>query len=339
MVTFWGDYQYPKIVYTNVTSPLIYNNTFIGYRTLFRTIDDSDMVFENNVIPCIQWSTGSVEEEHHPLLINNCLAREILSPWDMIDGGINIVASPMLADSLNGDYSLSADSPCIDSGAFRPDLPQFDIMYNKRIVSGTGSGQQTIDIGAYEYNSSYIGGLRGVVYNPDSGEMIDCAKIGISQKLPEFSDIVGSFVYPTGPGVYTVRASRWDYEDQVIENVVVNEGEVVELTIPMHLTSTDIDDPVTPPMTQIKATNYPNPFNPETTISFFLPEAGITELCIYNLKGQMIRRMINAPLSVGTHRLVWDGKDERNTPVASGMYLYRLQSGKHKFSGKMVLAK
>ena len=85
--------------------------------------------------------------------------------------------------------------------------------------------------------------------------------------------------------------------------------------------------------------NYPNPFNPETTIIFFLPEAGITELCIYNLKGQMLRRLINAPLSVGTHRLVWDGKDDHNTPVASGIYLYRLQSGKHKFSGKMVLAK
>ncbi len=85
--------------------------------------------------------------------------------------------------------------------------------------------------------------------------------------------------------------------------------------------------------------NYPNPFNPETTIIFFLPEAGITELCIYNLKGQMIRRLIDTPLGVGTHRLVWNGKDDRNTPVASGMYLYRLQSGKHKFSGKMVLAK
>ncbi len=100
------------------------------------------------------------------------------------------------------------------------------------------------------------------------------------------------------------------------------------------------DDPTAPQLAEgIYATNYPNPFNPETTISFFLPEAGVTELCIYNLKGQIIRRLINAPLSVGTHRLVWDGKDERNTPVASGMYLYRLQSGKHKFSGKMVLAK
>ncbi len=101
-----------------------------------------------------------------------------------------------------------------------------------------------------------------------------------------------------------------------------------------------IDDPTAPQLAEgIFATNYPNPFNPETTISFFLPEAGVTELCIYNLKGQMIRRLINAPLGVGTHRLVWNGKDDRNTPVASGVYLYRLQSGKHKFSGKMVLAK
>ena len=100
------------------------------------------------------------------------------------------------------------------------------------------------------------------------------------------------------------------------------------------------DDPVVPqPSGAIFASNYPNPFNPETNISFFLPEAGNTELCIYNLKGQVVRRLISSPLGAGTHRVLWDGKDESNSPVASGMYLYRVQCGKHQFCGKMVLAK
>ena len=101
-----------------------------------------------------------------------------------------------------------------------------------------------------------------------------------------------------------------------------------------------VDDPVVPqPSGAIFASNYPNPFNPETNISFFLPEAGNTELCIYNLKGQVVRRLMNSPLGAGTHRVLWDGKDESNSPVASGMYLFRVQCGKHQFSGKMVLAK
>lgn len=339
LVTFWGDYQYPKIVYTYETSPFIFNNTFIDYRTLFRTIGESDMVFENNIIPCTQWSSGSVSQNHHPLLINNCLASNILPPWDMLDGGGNIVADPVFADTLNGDYSLSIDSPCIDTGAYRPDLPEFDIRYHKRITSGTDGGQQTIDIGAYEFNSAYIGGLSGIVFNPDNGEMIDCAKIEINQKLPEFSDSLGCFDYPTGPGVYTVRASRWDYDDQIIENIVVNEGEIVQVAIPMYLTTTAIDDPVTPSLKLTTLTNYPNPFNPETTISFIAPQAGTTKLSVFNIKGQRVKMLYNGLLSKGHHSIVWNGLDERGTAVSSGIYFVRVEMNGISQTHKMILMK
>lgn len=339
LVTFWGDYQYPKIVYTYETSPFIFNNTFIDYRTLFRTIGESDMVFENNIIPCTQWSSGSVSQNHHPLLINNCLASNILPPWDMLDGGGNIVADPVFADTLNGDYSLSIDSPCIDTGAYRPDLPEFDIRYHKRIASGTDGGQQTIDIGAYEFNSAYIGGLSGIVFNPDNGEMIDCAKIEINQKLPEFSDSLGCFEYPTGPGVYTVRASRWDYKDQIIENIVVNEGEIVQVAIPMYLTTTAIDDPVIPSLKLTTLTNYPNPFNPETTISFIAPQAGTTKLSVFNIKGQRVNMLYNGLLSKGHHSIVWNGLDERGTAVSSGIYFVRVEMNGISQTHKMILMK
>jgi hypothetical protein len=100
------------------------------------------------------------------------------------------------------------------------------------------------------------------------------------------------------------------------------------------------DDPVAPQLNgSISATNYPNPFNPETTIRFHLPVGGLTELGIYNLKGQMVRKLLSSDIVAGTHTVQWDGRDKHNQPVSSGMYLYRIISGKQHCQGKMVLMK
>lgn len=257
----------------------------------------------------------------------------------MLDGGGNIIADPMYADTLNADYSLQAGSPCIDAGAYRPDLPTFDIRYHKRIVAGTAGGQQSVDIGAYEYNSVYIGGLKGIVFNPDLGEMIDCVKIEIMNKLPEFSDSLGWFEYPTGPGVYTIRASRWDYEDQIIENVIVNEGEENLIAIPMYPITTGIDDPELPPILVKSLRNYPNPFNPETTISFIIANPGKVTLSVYNIKGQRVKLIKDGYLAGGHHSVVWNGLDEQGSAVSSGVYFVRVEMNCMQQSHKMILLK
>jgi hypothetical protein len=100
------------------------------------------------------------------------------------------------------------------------------------------------------------------------------------------------------------------------------------------------DDPVAPQLSGgISATNYPNPFNPETSIRFHLPQSGLTEICVYNLKGQMVRRLLSENLVAGMHTVQWNGRDDNKQPVASGMYLYRVLSGKQYYMGKMVLMK
>ncbi len=100
------------------------------------------------------------------------------------------------------------------------------------------------------------------------------------------------------------------------------------------------DDPVIPQLSGgISATNYPNPFNPETTIRFQLPVGGLTELGVYNLKGQLVRKLLYSDMAAGTHTVQWDGRDKHNQPVSSGMYLYRIVSGKQQCQGKMVLMK
>jgi len=340
LVRFVGDYQYPLIVKTSETSPILYNNTFIGYTILFRTIGDSDMVFENNIIPCTQWSSGSVSQNHHPLLINNCLASNILPPWDMLDGGGNIVADPVFADTLNADYSLSADSPCIDAGAYRPDLPEFDIRYHKRVVPGIPDGPRSIDIGAYEYNSAYIGGIRGYVNDSVSGLPVDCVKIEILGKLPEYSDTRGCFRYPSGAGNYTVKASRWDYDDLIIPNVHVAEGEDTVLNIPLVRSNVANDDNTqSPEPTGFGLANFPNPFNPTTTISFIASRAGTAKLSVFNIKGQRVNMLYNGLLSKGHHSIVWNGLDERGTAVSSGVYFVRVEMNGTSQTHKMVLMK
>ncbi|MFO7895510.1 MAG: FlgD immunoglobulin-like domain containing protein [Candidatus Cloacimonadales bacterium] len=85
---------------------------------------------------------------------------------------------------------------------------------------------------------------------------------------------------------------------------------------------------------------YPNPFNPETTISFSVAnEQTNTTLNIYNLKGQKIKTLLHEKLPIGAHNIVWNGLDSNNKKVASGVYLYKLTNGSSQKSAKMLLLK
>jgi plastocyanin len=72
--------------------------------------------------------------------------------------------------------------------------------------------------------------------------------------------------------------------------------------------------------------NYPNPFNPSTSIGFQLPAEEHVEMRIYNLLGQEVRTLINERRTAGSHRVVWDGRDENGELVASGMYIYQIKA-------------
>jgi len=99
------------------------------------------------------------------------------------------------------------------------------------------------------------------------------------------------------------------------------------------------DDPAVPNVTYMLHQNYPNPFNPETTISFDMPKAGFANLSIYNVKGQLIKNLINENLDFGRHSVVWNGTDNNGKPVTSGLYLYRLTTNGVTETKKMMLMK
>ncbi len=102
-----------------------------------------------------------------------------------------------------------------------------------------------------------------------------------------------------------------------------------------------IDDYIiTCSVTEYELANHPNPFNPETTISFSLNTEKNTEIVIYNIKGQKVKTLINEKLDAGTHNVVWNGKDENGKSVTSGIYFYQFKAGKDFSQTKrMILLK
>ncbi|MBP7309877.1 MAG: T9SS type A sorting domain-containing protein, partial [Candidatus Cloacimonetes bacterium] len=85
--------------------------------------------------------------------------------------------------------------------------------------------------------------------------------------------------------------------------------------------------------------NYPNPFNPHTTIAFSMEKAGYANLGIYNLKGQLVKSLHNGNVNSGEHQLVWDGTDANGKQVGSGLYLYRLSTAAGSQTNKMLMMK
>jgi hypothetical protein len=85
--------------------------------------------------------------------------------------------------------------------------------------------------------------------------------------------------------------------------------------------------------------NYPNPFNPGTTIRFHLPVSGHVELSVFDSPGRHIVTLLDEIRPNGTHAVEWNGRDANGTPVSTGVYLYRLKTGKTSLCKKMLMLK
>ena len=95
-----------------------------------------------------------------------------------------------------------------------------------------------------------------------------------------------------------------------------------------------------PLITEVKQ-NYPNPFNPETTISFSISEVNgeAVKLEIYNIRGQLIKSIINERIDAGYHNVIWNGENNIGQKVASGIYFYKFKAGDYQKIRKMLLIK
>lgn len=105
------------------------------------------------------------------------------------------------------------------------------------------------------------------------------------------------------------------------------------------LQPTNEDDNVLPVFNTALNGNYPNPFNPSTTISFSLKEKAQVSLNIYNQRGQKVHTLLNGKMPAGNHHLTWNGTDDNGNSVSSGVYYYKMQSGNYTSTRKMIMMK
>ena len=85
--------------------------------------------------------------------------------------------------------------------------------------------------------------------------------------------------------------------------------------------------------------NYPNPFNPRTTIAFSLPDRSRITLRVYDLRGALVATLVDREMPAGGHTAVWDGRDARGAGMASGVYLARIESRHGVLTRKLALVR
>ncbi|HOQ80236.1 MAG TPA: C25 family cysteine peptidase, partial [Candidatus Cloacimonadota bacterium] len=208
--------------------------------------------------------------------------------------------------------------------------------------AGGGSGNTAfaymntdpIEFGDVEINTSAEHNLRVVNF----GQLMLVGQLSIT----------GDF----SSSIYTFSVSPDGYMEIPVTFAPTEEGDFTgELTIttndPAHysfniaLSGTSIpssNDIVIPLVTKLE-NNYPNPFNPETNIAFSLSEKGAVNIDIYNIKGQLVKHLVNEIMPAGRHSIMWNGRDDNNKSVSSGVYFYRMQSKSYAGTKKMLLMK
>ena len=172
-------------------------------------------------------------------------------------------------------------------------------------VQAIGGG---VDIFTYRSNPEMAGAVR---YESFKGYKVVYFAFG-------YEGIRGTDVYTHGP-VVLKRIMQW-----------------FQVSTAVH----DDHDPESLPRQAVLRQNYPNPFNAETTIRYTLSPRMArqrTSLKIYNVLGQKVRTLVDEVQPAGDHTVQWDGRDYQGRPVSTGIYFYRLQSGSHSNTKKLVL--
>ena len=158
------------------------------------------------------------------------------------------------------------------------------------------------------------------------GMMIDFVEYGDDAPWPEEADGNGSSMELIDPALDNNLAESWEAS---IDHGTPGEQNDASSPVSENVISRE----------NLELQNYPNPFNPTTSIRYNLETEAYITLEIYNIKGQLIRKLIDDRISAGVQTIVWDGLDKNSNQVSSGIYFYKLTAGEQSSTKKMILLK
>ncbi|MDI3504386.1 MAG: large repetitive protein, partial [Candidatus Cloacimonadota bacterium] len=246
------------------------------------------------------WRLISGQEQNENNWVS--LTDEIISNLNFTDESWNTLANGTYRWAVKAIYTADVSS-----------VPAFSNPLVKEVVSG-----------------NIVGFVR-----KENGQGIPNATVTASGGFSANTNSAGAYSLTVPAGVYTVTASAASYDSLSYENITVAPSQNTTLNFILEPTSNG--DELIPVTVTALNPNYPNPFNPETTISYDIKEAGEVRLDIYNLKGQLVRTLVDKAQVPGRYRIVFDSRDNKGNPLSSGIYLYRLQTKDYQSTRKMML--
>ncbi|MCF7920243.1 MAG: DUF1565 domain-containing protein [Candidatus Cloacimonetes bacterium] len=276
-------------------------------------------------------------------------------------GGIYLDSSPVVMNRL-----LIVDNVATNKGGGIVITGDFGGLIKNCTITGNSA---TIDGGALEvssepviivnsvlwdnypqeiHNNSWLGLDLTVAYSDlDGGESAIAAGSGNVNWLagnleidPMFADVEnGDYTLQPSSPCFDTGTAYFEFESEILLDLMPEDywGEAPDMgAYELVITDAEEED-ITPVAAALR--NYPNPFNPVTTISFNLATAGYTTLDIYNVTGQKVKTLIDNELTAGDYQIIWDGTGRDGQTLSSGMYFYKLSSGNLSATSKMVLMK
>jgi hypothetical protein len=180
-------------------------------------------------------------------------------------------------------------------------------------------------------------GIRGIITDAVTHAPLKARidVLGISG-TPVFSDsTAGDYHRLLIPGTYTLVVNAQGYSADTIRSVPVTDAPATRVDIALHQAATSVgaqrhDFPDQLSLLQ----NYPNPFNPRTNIGFRIQESGLVSLTVFDVLGREVVSLIHEEMNPGNHAIEFDA-----SKLASGVYVYRLQSAGSVAVRKLVLMK
>ncbi len=166
---------------------------------------------------------------------------------------------------------------------------------------------------------------RGLIASSQTGNNETVAYMGLMSVLYQWhlEDPVDDVERARNDVVYSYQGNR---------NPFIDHPEWLQIL-------TAVDAPPVEPISAKLHQNFPNPFNPATTIVFELDRPGAVSLSIYNLAGGKVITLLEEEMAAGQHEIRWDGRDSKGKELSSGNYFYRLSEGDRSITKKLVLLK
>ncbi len=198
----------------------------------------------------------------------------------------------------------------------------------------------TFDVTLYNYGTAEMTGSITTydgftVVAPERKTRSTKAAKATRETYPYSVPVAGSYTFT----LKFMPTEEADYSGQILltsNDPYVESTEINVIAFGEELGAGEPDVPVF--VNELKG-NYPNPFNPETTISFSLAAKSDVRIDVFNILGQKVKTLVSGQMEAGSHKIVWQGKDQYDHQVGSGVYFYKMKTGRYTSVKKMLLIK